>query len=109
MSKIRLALMISLGIFGIVFFAPNGGHQPSWAFFHIARATSWHRFFDWEPAWCSLKILMLCVALFLGLDSFGTLLIRYRRNSLAQLFFWSILLPCLGCFIGVYYFLKALL
>jgi hypothetical protein len=109
MSRIWMSLMWGVWIFAFVFFAPNGGHQPSSAFFQVARATTWPRLFEWSGAWCSLKIVMFCVALYLIQDSMGTLLIRYKHKSLAKLVFFSIVVPALGLFIGIYYFIKALL
>jgi hypothetical protein len=88
---------------------PNDGQEPGWAFFHVARGASWQDFGDWSAAWCSLKLILACVALFLILDSLGTLLMRVGWKTLGQYTFYFILVPSLGLMLGIYYLLKALL
>ena len=108
-NQIRLSFLISCCILGLIFLTPNSGHEPSWTFFHGARAASWNRLFDWGAAWCSFKIILSSLALFLILDALGTLFVRARRMSLGALAFFSLAVPCVGFLVGGYYLLKALL
>lgn len=108
-SQVRLCLLVGVCLLALVLFAPSAGNEPGWAFFQIARASSWHRFLDWAPAWCSLKIILGCVALFLVLDAGGTLLLRWQRVSPAHFTFYAIAPPSIGLLVGGNYLLKALL
>ena len=101
--KIALALAVSFCLFTLVFATPNDAPGPSWAFVQVARATSWHRLLDWPAAWCSLKILLCSVAMFLTFDALGTILIRLKRKTLAEVFFVSAVLPLVGFLVGDYY------
>jgi len=108
-SRIYRCFIFSLCLFCFIFLLPNGVSKPSWDFIQIATAGSWNRFFDWASAWCSVKILLLCVGLFLMFEGSGLMLTRYGRKGLARLFFYSSLLPCFGFIFGGYYLFKALL
>jgi len=107
--KLVLALAVSFCLFSVVFATPNAAPGPNWAFFQVARASSWQRFLDWPAVWCSLKLLLACAAAFLAVDALGTMLLRSRRKSLAEVFFFSAILPLVGFLVGNYYLVKALL
>jgi hypothetical protein len=106
---IRLALVASLFMFFLVFATPNAVPGPIWGFFKVAGSASWHRFFDWPAAWCSLKILLLSVGIFLMFDALGTIADRASHRALANMFFFSTVLPAVGFLVGNYYLVKALL
>jgi hypothetical protein len=93
----------------IVFFTPNPADQSRWAFFQVAKMSPWHQPLDWPAAWCSLKIIVLCLGLFLVIDAVGSLLALTRIKSLALSVFFLHVVPGFGILVGGYYLLKALL
>lgn len=108
-GRIQFSILVGLWIVGFVCLTPDAGDRHVLAVLHVARHSPWSQPLDWPAAWCSVKILLACVACFLILDSLGTLLIKLKRHTLAHCCFYSIVLPCLGFFVAGYYLLKALL
>ncbi len=102
-------LLAGICLFGIVFVAPDAGNQHVGSFFKIAMSSSWHRLFDLAAAWCSLKIILFGIGLFLVIESLGTILARLKRIHLASFVFTMQIVSCLGLLIGGYYLIKALL
>jgi hypothetical protein len=93
--------LIGIGLAGVGFFAPDaGGHAG--AFFSIAVSSPWLKFFDLAPAWCSVKIIMFSVGLFLIFDSLAIVLGRAKMKGLALALFClegaAFMLSLGGCF-----------
>lgn len=108
-SRIQWALMAGVFLLGFAFLTPSAGNVPDWAFFQAARDTTWERWFEWSGAWCSLKIILVCLGAYLVMDSLGVVLLRFKWAPLAHLIFYLILLPCLGVLVGGYYLVKSIL
>jgi hypothetical protein len=102
-------LLAGICLFGIAFFTPDAGQPHVGSFFKIAMSSSWHRLFDLAAVWCSLKIILFSIGLFLVIESLGTILARLKSTRLASLVFTMQSVSCLGLLIGGYYFVKALL
>jgi hypothetical protein len=90
------------------FFAPDAAHHHNGSFFKIATATSWHRPLDLPAAWCSLKIILSSIGLFLVIESFGSMLARSKHPDLAMAVFSMQFLSVLVFLMGNYYLVKAL-
>jgi hypothetical protein len=101
-------ILAGICLLSIAIFAPDGGQTHVGSFFKIATASSWHRFFDLNAAWCSVKIILLSIGLFLVIDSLGTILARLNYRHWAARIFTLQVVSCLGLLIGGYYFVKAL-
>jgi hypothetical protein len=101
--------VLGLCLIGIVFFTPNPADQPRWAFFQVAKMSTWRQLYDWPAAWCSLKIIVLSLGLFLVIDAIGSLLALRGLKSMALSVFFLHIVPCLGILVGGYYLVKALL
>jgi hypothetical protein len=109
LTEVGLVSLAGLILLGIVFFAPNGNGEPATAFYQAAFNTTWRDLWEWPAAWCSVKIILLSVSLFLLIDSFGTLLLVMNRRRLAGKVFFFILLPLAGFCVGGYYLIKSVL
>ena len=96
-------------VLGLVFFAPDAAHRHNGSFFKIATASSWHGSFNLSAAWCSLKIILSSIGLFMVTESLGTMLARLKLHDLAKAVFSLELLSVLFFLIGGYYLMKALL
>lgn len=100
---------IGLVMLAIIFLTPDAGKANNESFFAVACQSKWHHPLDWPAIWCSIKIILLSVALLLIVDATIVSIIRSRHKSegLIQLFnllLWSML----GCF-GFYEMAKAIL
>jgi len=100
--------LLGLILCGVAFLAPDAGHRIG-AFFTLAAHTSWLVWFQAQPAWCSLKIILFSIGLFFVIDAVGAGLGRLGHPSFA----WtvhSLQLANLALFLaGGFYFIKALL
>ena len=92
----------------ISFLIPDAG-QHRGAFLAVATYSSWQRPFEWAAAWCSVKIILLAILLFLSIDAFTNICIRLKYYKLAFLLYCTESISILGLLVGVYYLLKALL
>jgi hypothetical protein len=101
--------LVGLGLFGIVLFAPDASRYQNGSFWKVAFSTSWHSPLDFPAAWCSLKIILLSLGLFLLIESLGTVLSLLKYKSVALMIYFLQMLPCLGFLVGGYYLVKALL
>ena len=101
-------ILAGIGLFGIAFFAPDTGHHFG-AFFKVAAACTWQQLFEGAAAWCSLKIILLAVGLFLVIESLAMLLAHSGRKVLAMVVFSAETVALLLFLAGCYYLLKALL
>ena len=107
--QVGLLCLIGFSLFAIVFFSPDAGQNQHTSFIKVASASSWGELGDFAAAWCSLKIILLSVGLFLFIESAGTLLAVMRRRHLALTVFLLQAVPLLGFVSGSYCFVKALL
>jgi hypothetical protein len=103
----RLTL-IGLGLLGFAIYAPDAGGQPG-LFFRVAMQTTWQNLLDWPAVWCSVKIILLSLGLFLLIESTGTFLAVKKHKSLAVSVFFLQALPCAGLLLGGFYLIKSLL
>ncbi len=107
-QQVNGMILFGICLIGISFFAPNTGHHQAGSFFNIATSSVWGRVFELAAAWCSLKIMLFSIGLFLLFESFGTILVRLKHRHLAVLFFTLQIVPCIGLLIGGYYLVKSL-
>jgi hypothetical protein len=106
--QVSLLSLTGMGLLGIALFAPDAGRHPG-SFFSIATQTTWRNLLDWPAAWCSLKIILSSIGLFLVIESAGTVLSVRKRKSLALSVFFMQVVPCLGFLCGGFYLVKSLL
>lgn len=64
---------------------------------------------DYPAAWCSFKIILLCLGLFLVIESVGTILSVLKLKAIALPAYCLHLVPGPGVLLGSYCLLKALL
>ena len=107
-NAVRL-LAISLLLFVVVFFAPDAGDQNAKSFFAIAKGSVWGGFGNWPAAWCSVKIILLCLGTILFLNALGRFAEILKRETLSLVIAISALVPTLGLLLGCYYLVKAVL
>ena|SRR5215469_6921650 len=93
----------------VVFFVPDAGRIGHRSFFAVARSSAWGQLFDWAAAWCSAKIILLSLGVFLVLDAFLSLMIRTENQIACLLLFILAILPVLLGLFGFYELAKALL
>jgi len=101
--------LAGLCLLGLAFFAPDAAHRHNGSFFKIAAASSWRRPFNLSAAWCSLKIILSSIGLFMVIESLGSILARLKLLDLAKAVFSLQLLSVLFFLMGGYYLMKALL
>ena len=99
--------LLGMGLWGVAFLAPDAGHRIG-DFFTLAAQTSWLVPFQVQSAWCSLKIMLFSIGLFLLLDAAGSVLARWGRTYLAGLVFSLQIVNALIFLAGGFYFIKAL-
>jgi hypothetical protein len=109
LKQISFFCIAGLLLLVVVFFAPDTTNRPGLGFFKTAKMSTWHALFDWPAAWCSVKIILLSIGLFLVIDAIGSLLALIRFKSLALSVFLLHIVPAAGILFGSYYLLKALL
>lgn len=103
-------LLAGISLINLAIFAPDGaGCQVAGSFFKMAASSTWGKLFDLTAAWCSFKIILLSLGLFLVIDSLGTILSVSKRKPLAWIVYSLHLVPCLGMLLGGYYLIRALL
>ena len=107
-KEVRGLILAGIGLFGIAFFAPDAGHQFG-AFFKSATSCAWQQPLEMAAAWCSLKIVLFAIGLFLVIESLATLLAHSGQKVLALVVFSTEIISLLLFLNGGYYLLKALL
>jgi hypothetical protein len=102
-------LLCSLVLLGIVFLTPHAGQNEGRSFYEIARASIWGKRGEWQAAWCSVKIILLGLGVYLSIKSFeeGLILVRHYSFSFGT-FLVLMILPLLLSAAGCFYLLKAL-
>lgn len=109
-SQHSTALLVSgLVLFGLACFTPDAGNLHGSNFLAIAESTTWQRLGEWPAAWCSLKIIIVCLALCLTIEAVGTLLAVIKLKRLALAVFCLQFVAVVGMLAGGYYFIKAVL
>jgi hypothetical protein len=103
-----LLSLVGVGLLGFAFFVPDAGGHPG-SFFRVAMQTTWQNLLDWPAAWCSMKIILLSIGLFLIIESTGTVLVMKKFKSFVLPVFLMQAVPCLGLLVGGYYLIKSLL
>jgi hypothetical protein len=100
-NAIRLCL-IGGCVLAFVFLTPDAGRQIHQSFFAVARQSLWSHIADWSAAWCSVKIILLGIGVFLMVDALGSLMIRMKNDvfgvGLLCLGVFPVLLTMFGCF-----------
>jgi hypothetical protein len=105
---------ISAYLFAGLFFStvallsPDAGTMHGTSFFSVAQASPWERWWDWPAAWCSLKIILLSVGVFLSLFALMEFLRLSAKNIPSKIVMTLTTAPVAGFWLGVYYFVKAL-
>ena len=105
-----ILLLAGISLISLAWFTPDdAGHQATGSFFKIATSSTWGKLFDRTAAWCSFKIILFSLGLFLVIDVLGTILLVSKHKNLAWMAYALHLAPCLGVLLGGYYLIKALL
>ena len=92
----------------IVFLTPHGGPLEGRSFYQVALASNWHAWGDWAAAWCSVKIILLCLGVALLLLWMALLLLVFERTSLSFFLLCCAVAPGLGMLAGFYFLVRAL-
>lgn len=108
-KQITRFFVVGACLIGIALFVPDAGHQFGVMFVHLARNAMWQCWFEWNAAWCSLKIIFFSLGMFFILDSVGTLLITRKHQMMGATVFLMHLGPFGGMLAGVYLLTKSLL
>jgi hypothetical protein len=106
--RVRLALA-TLGFLCLVFLIPPPSYLGGRSFVEVARASEWHQWGDWLAAWCSLRIVLLNLALFGLVVLVIIVLTLWERVNLARILLLATIVPGAGVLMGFYYLVKALL
>jgi hypothetical protein len=101
--------LLGAGLLAIVFLVPDAGRDAGKSFVQIALGSSWEDLGDLAAAWCSLKMIFLCLSLFLLSNSLSRALESFRREVLAATASFVGLLSFFGAALGMYELIKALL
>ena len=105
-----ILFVTGISLISLAIFTPNAaGHQATGSFFKIAASAQWGKLFDQTAAWCSFKIILLSLGLFLVIDVLGTILLVLKHKKLAWMVYAGHIAPCVGVLIGTYCLIKALL
>lgn len=103
-------LLSGISLIGAVLLAPNSAGQPvGLCFFKIAASGTWGKTLDFPTAWCSVKILLLCLGSFLVIESIATILCVLNRKGVALLVYCLHFVPVVGVLLGSYCLFRALL
>lgn len=102
-------VLIGISLVSIAFFGPDAAGPRVGSFFQLATSSTWGNWFNLAAAWCSFKIILLSLGLFLVIECLGTFLAVAGRRHLAWAVYVLHLLPGLGFLMGGYYLIKALI
>lgn len=100
--------LLGIALIGVALFAPDAAKGPM-SFLRYARHSTWGHWLDLAAAWCSIKIILLSIGLFLVIESIASVLLVRRLKILAWPMFFLHLLPGVGLLCGFYYLVKSLL
>jgi|SRR5882757_962306 len=105
-----ILLLAGISLISLALFTPDAaGDQVVGSFFKTATSSPWGKPFDLTAAWCSFKIILFSLGLFLVVEVLGTALLVLKHKKLAWLVYALHIAPCLGVMIGSYCLIKALL
>jgi hypothetical protein len=107
-SQCGYFLLVGISLINLAFFAPPAAGESAAGLFKAATLSTWEKPLDLPAAWCSFKIILLSLGLFLVIECLGTYLALANRRWLARIIYSLHLLPSLGFLAGGYYFIKAL-
>lgn len=108
-SQCRNFFLTGISLVCIAFFAPDAAENPAGGFFQYALKSSWGHLLNLPAAWCSFKIVILSLGLFLIVECLGTILAVAGQRRLAWTVYSLHLVSGAGFLVGSYYFIKALL
>jgi hypothetical protein len=108
-SRGYIALLYGLGLLllAVVFLSPDAGRADGQSFFAIAKASPWEKWGDWPAAWCSVKICLLSLGVFLILAAIAVFVSSLERRALAKVILCSGSVASLGFWLGLFYLVKA--
>ena len=101
--------LTGISLVSLVFFGPDAARHRAGSFFEVAASSSWGKWLQFAAAWCSFKIILLSLGLFLVIESLVVILAAAKGHQLARVVYFLHLMPCFGFLIGGYYLIKALL
>jgi hypothetical protein len=101
-------LLIAAGLLALVFCLPDAGNAHGGWFLPAALTAEWRRLGEPDAAWCSLKIVVASIALYLIIEALAILLGRLKLTRLAFVVFCLQAVAVFGVAAGAYYFCKAL-
>ena len=106
-----LLLLLGLSLIGLVFYVPgpNAAASRGFNFLNTALGKSWGNWLDLPAAWCSFKILLFSLGLFLIIEAVGTLMALVKCRVIAAAIYCLHCIPALGMVLGVFCEIKALL
>jgi len=93
----------------LAFFGPDAAGHRAGSFFEVAASSSWGKWLELAAAWCSFKIMLLSLGLFLVLESLVAILASSQSHHFTRVVYSLHILPCFGFLMGSYYLIKALL
>ncbi len=108
-NPVGVLLLAGVGLFGFAIFAPDAAHRHNGAFFKLAMSSPWRHPFDFPAAWCSLKVILLSIGLFLVIESLGTVLVQRKLKDLALAVFSLQIISLLLFLMGDFCLFKSLL
>jgi len=94
-------------LLAVVLLVPDAGQIQGQTFFTVAINTTWSRLYEWAAAWCSVKIILLSIAVLFAIDATGTLLVKRGDEPIRFVLFPSIVVPVLLLLFGIYELVKA--
>ena len=103
--------LVAIGIVlsSIVFAVPDIGYTEHKSIFAVAAQSPWTTFFDWDSAWCSVKIILMAVAALAFVKAVVGLLVDTEFEGSTTPIFMSAIFPLLLGFFGFYELIKAIL
>ena len=108
-NRCRKFLLMGVCFISMAFFTPDASGRMCVSFFNLATRSTWNTFLELSAAWCSCKIILLSLGLFLVIECLGTILIVMGYRRIAWVVYLLHLLSSLLFLMGTYYFIKALL
>jgi len=108
-TRCRNLLLAGLFLINLALFAPEAGGYQAGDFFKQATRCTWGKPLQLPAAWCSCKIILFSLGLFLVIECLGTWLVVIQRQRLAWAVYALHCLPSLFFLMGSYYLVKACL
>ena len=100
-------MLIGICCCGIAIFAPDAGHHIG-DFIKVAASSTWQQLIEAPAAWCSLKLILLAVGLFLVIEALAAMLALLGQKRLAMVVFSTQVISVLIFLTAGFYLLKAL-